>query len=70
MASKRLQKLADENPDIIDEVDYDEDGYWIYLRDGYLSTSDTHTVHEDTWADLIRSFKSIRAINPTASRES
>lgn len=52
---KRLGKWATR----VDDAEKDEDGVWIYLKDGWQdSTNPTcHTIHEDTWKDAIAVLK-------------
>lgn len=38
----------------IDLVMKDSDGIWLYLKDGYISsTTDCGTIHEDTWKEVL-----------------
>jgi hypothetical protein len=39
---------------VIESVELDGDGYWVYLHDGYInSLTETHAIHEDTAKDCI-----------------
>lgn len=39
---------------MIDEIDHDNDGYWVYSKKGYKFLGmDSHTAHEDTQAEII-----------------
>jgi hypothetical protein len=58
--SKTLKRLAEKHPDKIESVDHDSDGYWIYLRDGWLTGEPSHTIHEDTVKDCLIEFRGIR----------
>jgi len=45
---------------MIDEVLKDQDGYWVYLKDGYYSpTLDCGTIHEDTIKDVLKEIRKI-----------
>jgi uncharacterized protein involved in high-affinity Fe2+ transport len=43
--------------DVSDETGYGE-GVWVYLKPEYVSTStDTGTIHEDTWTEALKVLK-------------
>ena len=62
--SKTLGRLARQHPDKIDSIERDEDGWIVHLTDEYVETSDplrpTHTIMEDTVAECVAEFRSIR----------
>lgn len=57
---KTLEKLARRHPDQIESVEHDEDGYWVYLKDGWVSALGTYILHEDTVKDILAEFAMIQ----------
>ena len=62
--SKRLEKLAKENPEIIQGYDFDhEDGHWLYLNPGWICPDmECGTIHEETVHEVINKFKTVERI--------
>lgn len=49
----------------ISSVHYEgkEDGYWVYLRDGFISSeTECSTIHEWTTKDLLNALKTIEGV--------
>lgn len=62
---KTLRKACEKYADRIKEVDYEgeEDGYWIYFRDGYVDTvwnPGCHQLHEWKQTDLLCQLSAIK----------
>lgn len=60
--SKMLNDLALLNPDIISEIrdeTYINNGYWIYLQNGWYCTSSEAAIHEMTVKECLDAFKRI-----------
>ena len=60
---KTLSDLLAKHPDKIDEISdesWNDDGYWVYLKPGWIcSSSETHCVHEWDMADLKSAFRDV-----------
>ena len=58
---KTLQKiLKDPRVEEISDESADGDGYWVYLKAGYINREmETHCCHEWNMKDLLRSMKDI-----------
>ena len=62
--SKVLNDLAEKHPDKIEGIERDDDGWIIYLTDQWVDGSDPlsecHMIFEDTVAECVAAFRSIR----------
>lgn len=46
---------------MIDEIDKDMDGYWVYTRKGYYSPdTGTHTIHEYTQHETLKMVRNLQ----------
>ncbi len=43
----------------IELLEKDSDGYWAYLKPGFISDMETHMVHEDTVKELMEGIRGI-----------
>ena len=60
MKNSTTIKIPKKYQHMIDEVLKDQDGYWVYLKDGYYSpTLDCGTIHEDTIKDVLKEIRKI-----------
>ena len=64
--SKVLNDLAKKHPDKIDSIERDDTGWIIHLTDAWVECSDpieaSHMIFEDTVAECVVSFRSIRRV--------
>lgn len=62
--AKNLWKYIPEKlAEAVDETNVDSDGYWIYLKNGYVAydgAEDCKVIHEYTVTDLKAAIKTIR----------
>lgn len=67
--SKILQRLKDKHPHIIESFEKDEDGYWIYLHEGYLFDGEVSFIHEDTAKEAREAFSRVIQVEPLSPLE-
>jgi len=59
---KTLLLLSIKHSREIEGIEHDEDGYWIYLRDGFVWDG-SHTIHEDTVRECLSQFSLVKPEN-------
>lgn len=63
MSTQLIEKYVPKKyQNMIQDFYKDMDGYWITLKEGYISESTgTETIHEYTLSDLRKQYKTIKA---------
>ena len=59
--ARNLKYVPKKYHERVDVFELDEDGWWIYLKDGWCCDPATHTIHEDTKARAIEELRDTRA---------
>lgn len=50
---KLMARIPKKYRDRIDELTHDEEGYWLWLKDGWVLDDGSHLIHAETIADLL-----------------
>lgn len=63
--SKKLEKLAQENPEVIQSYYFHpEDGHWLYLNSGWICPEmECGTIHEYTVGEVMDKFKTVERVS-------